>query len=75
MNDNALQIGLTPKDLQTVIEALEAYADAVYRSNSDVEYKHTKGEEIWRLREQLRKTLVGADGSENAARGGSEWTW
>lgn len=75
MNDNALQIGLTPKDLQTVIEALEAYADAVYRSNSDVEYKHTKGEEIWNLRERLRRRLVGVDGSEEAAGGGSEWAW
>lgn len=79
MNDNALQIGLTPKDLQTVIEALEAYADTVYRSNSDVEYKHTKGEEIWRLRERLRKAMVGTGGGEEGDGGevssGSSWSW
>ena len=50
--------GLTADELQTVIEALEAYLDAVYRSNSDVEYKHAKGAEIWRLRERLRRALV-----------------
>lgn len=64
MNDGvALQVTLEPKELQTVVEALEAYADAVYRSNGDVEYKHTKGEEIWSLRERLRKAMVGAGGS------------
>ena len=52
--------GLTPDELQTVIEALEAYLDAVYKSDSDVEYKHAKGAEIWRLRERLRRALVGS---------------
>ena len=63
MNDNTLQIGLTSKELQTVIEALEAYLDTTYKSNSDVEYKHAKGAEIWSLRERLRKAMVGTGGS------------
>ncbi len=54
-----MQIALELRELHTVVEALEAYLDAVYRSGSDVEYKHAKGAEIWRLRERLRKAMVG----------------
>ena len=61
-NGETLEVHLAQRELQTIIEALEAYADVVYRSNGDVEYKHNKGEEIWGLRERLRRTLVGGTG-------------
>ena len=68
------KVGLAGTELQTVIEALEAYLDAVYRSNGDVEYKHVKGEEIWRLRERLRQALIGIGGETGNTAERKEWS-
>lgn len=55
------QVALTLKELTIIVEALEEYLDALYRSDSLVDYKQLQGEKIWRLRERLQAELVKED--------------